>query len=139
MNISVNKKVSFCNGKTITDNMIMNHVGVVTYTYLCRKFPSWFYFYNECKYVSSPVEGNIPSEINLYISDNPFEVKRDIILDLCGFEVCSSNTYLISSSDPPKTPLIENDDNFFSWIFICIVLVVSIFFAIYVLFQGNIQ
>ena len=43
--------------------MIMNCVGVVTYTALHRKFPEYFKFFKECDDVLSRKEGNIPNEI----------------------------------------------------------------------------
>ena len=133
--MEINKKVSFYKNKTITDDMIMKKIGVVTYTQLSKKFPEWFTFYNECKDILCCKEGNIPSEINLFISQNPYEIKKDIILTICGEKIDSNNSYLCNLTHPPKFPLIEDETSVIPWIFICIVLVSLIFISLYVVLK----
>jgi len=134
MSLYVNKRVSFYKDKSITDDMIMNCVGVVTYTYLCRKFPNWFRVFKECHDVIKIEEGNLPSDINLFISEDPYEIKKDLVLHLCGENINTNHLLLCNRTCKPTYPLMECEDSFYSWIFICIVMVILIFIAIYTIY-----
>ena len=132
--LQINKRVSFYKNKVITDDMIMTSVGVVTYKYLCVKFPYWFYYYKECSEIITPLEGNIPSEINLYISNNPYEIKKDLILSLCNEKIVSNNLNLLNSTCKPNYPLLE-ENSVYSWIFICIVMILLILLSIFIIYN----
>ena len=133
VNIIINKKVSFYNNKAITDDMIMSHVGVVTYSYLCRKFPNIFSSFHECKFLSSSKEGYIPSEINLKISTNPYEIKEDLIKSMCENDI-NRHSFLVGLTDKPNYPLIEKEETTYSWIFISIIMIILIIIAVYTLY-----
>ena len=134
MSLIINKKISFYENKTITDDMIMSLIGVVNYTFLVRKFPNFFHNYAECDSLISSKEGYIPSEINLYISNDPNEIKRDLIYILCGKEVKEEHILkLVNSTEPPNYPLQERENSIIFWIFICIILILSIVIAIYII------
>jgi len=139
MAIHIYKRVSFYKNKSITDSMIMNCVGVVTYTYLCRKYPNYFSFFKECEEVSNQEIGNLPSEINLYISDDPYKIKSDLIYYLCEENNNSNNILLCNSTCKPNYPLIEENNSLFSWIFICILMIILIFIAILAIYYLDSQ
>ena len=132
--LQINKRVSFYKNNTVTDDMIMNAVGVVTYNYLNRKFPEWFYYYKECSEIISPIEGYIPSEINLYISNDPYQIKKDLIIFICGEDIESNNLIILNSTSKPNYPLLE-ENGFYPWIFICIVMIILILLSIYIIIQ----
>ncbi len=134
--MEINRKISYYKGKIITDSEIMKNIGVVTYSYLAFKFPAIFRKFKECDELYLSPEGHIPSHINLYISDNPFVIKSDLIKIIHGEE--PENIFhrnLIDSSDKPQFPLLEKENSFYEWIFICIVMIILIFLAMYVIYK----
>ncbi len=142
MTLQINKKVSYYNNRIITDTKIMDHIGVYTYSKLLYKYPYLFQHFKECSENIVPCEGHIPSEISLYISSDPYKIKRDIILLICGKNIGDEydcHRLLINSSEKPNHPLLEKEDNTFLWIFICIVMIFLIFLAFFVIYHLDIN
>jgi len=134
MAIYIDKNVSFYKGITVTDDLIMNCIGVSEYSNLQYKYPKWFRFFRECSEIITPKEGRLPSCINLYISNDPYEIKKDLILHICGLDIQSNNIILCNGKDKPSFPLLEREESFYSWIFICIVMIILIILAIMTIF-----
>ena len=134
--MNINKKLSFYNNHTITDSMIMDHVGIVTYSQLQYKFPNFFDFYKECEGLHIPKEGHLPSVINLSICNDPYQIKRDLILSYCGEEFINpKHEILAHSSSKPNYPLLEKEDNTYLWIIICTFIIVLIFIALGIIYH----
>lgn len=130
-----NKKIliklgsSYINGRIINDSEIYNRVGYKNYIMLYRKFPSFFKCFKECETLNDKI-GIIPGDISLFITNDPFEVKSDIIKTIYYKKFISNNSYLIINN--------TNDNNFPTnleegntiWILFSLIMVILIVFSI---------
>lgn len=122
---------SYINGQIINDSDIFRYIGYNNYIMLYRKYPFYFKYFKECDTLSEGI-GSIPGEINLFISDNPYDIKSDIIKTIHYKTYISPNSYLVKDFNFTTNKPTELDDTISIWIFICIIIISLLVFSVYV-------
>lgn len=128
---------SIIDNKFIRDSDIFKHVGYKNYIMLHRKYPYYFKKFEECSNITEGI-GYIPGEINLLISDDPERIKKDIVKTMYYGVWFSENSDLVFFSKDKlicKPTDFESDVNI--WIFICIIMISLIIFAIYIMTKST--
>lgn len=117
----------------IKDSEIFQKIGYKNYVQLQRKYPNYFKYFTECDSVTDCI-GFIPSNISLYITDDPNIIKCDIVKTIY-YKVWVSpvSDLILNSTDKVLCNPTEFENTTSITIFIYIILVSLIVFAIYIL------
>ena len=123
---------SHIDGSYYHDSDILRYIGLDNYIMLHRKFPLYFFYFKEC---NKEIEINVfsPGNINLYISDNPRQIKSEIIKTIHYKRYISENSKLVNLCDNIDLIPKNINDTTFIWIFICLIFISLIVISIYVM------
>lgn len=121
----------------IKDSEIFQNVGYKNYIHLHRKYPNYFKFFTECNNITSEF-GYLPSDISLRVSDDPEILKKDIVKTIYYNKWFSNNSNLVfECKDKISCKPTEFEDSTSIWVFICIIIISLIVFAIYILSNSS--
>lgn len=148
----IRKGISESCGKQVTDAQIMYLVGVVTYTYLQRRYPCLYQRFEECNTVYDNCEGNIPPYILHKVSEtDPYKLKEYLVelISCCNLDD-NPVSILVGSSAPPKCPLMERKQekciscckfsvqisiSVLTWMLISAIMVILIILALFTIYN----
>lgn len=117
----------------IRDSEIFQNVGYKNYIQLHRKYPGYFKYFSECDNITDGI-GHVPSPILLYTCNDPKILKSDIVKTIYYKKWFSENSNLVlECKDKIICRPTEFENTTSIWIFICIIIVTLIFFAVYIL------
>lgn len=120
----------------IRDIDIFQNVGYRNYIQLHRKFPNYFKYFIECDNITDCI-GYIPSDISLIISDDPEILKKDIVKTIYyNVHISNNSDLVLKCKDKILCKPTEFENTTSIWLFICIIIVSLIVFAIYILINS---
>lgn len=123
---------SIIDGKIINDYDIFRNIGYDNYVMLNRKYPLYFKYFDECKTKTDGI-GFIPGRINIFISSDPEEIKKDIIKTMHYNIYISKNSELLCNVKKLECKPTQLCDSTSIWIFVCIIMIILLVFSVYVL------